>query len=643
MNGDEGPKSRQHSESLEPGLSAASFGPLKPKRVRTGCLTCRNRHLKCDEAMPVCVNCQKSNRKCERGVRLNFIDLKVEQPPYLLPPVDWQVKFQDESRHIASEYVGGLERYAKLGQQVVTPPREPDVSQPDARPVPRLEAASSLVPQRVTAVSSPGPFRHATASGGPDPHDGLMTPQSEKNGERDYLSSPEEVHYMEVFINEVAVWMDSFDGRQHFGTVIPYLALKSPMLLGAFLACGVKHLTLIDRRSYKDDKALHYYDTATTQLLRSLQNPERDTAECATTAVVLNVYEIMSEKPAVRMNHIAGARALIRECKWDARSTGIGAACFWLNVGMEILSCLACNWATAWDPDHWGVDPEDSIAGVVGDEDVWVHRIMYIVAKVANFRASIPPLQEPSAHDEQVRLQSRFAEWSQLKTWCDTWNIHCPSSMRPYAYLFDSGKRSCFPHIWLIKRSALVGRLFYHTAMCLLAQINPLLAIRDDDEEARKVQLHHAHQVCGIAAHTQDHGVASIAIRALAIAGSVLTERHEQHEVLEILTHIYRKTGWNLKRVQFDLKCAWGWDIATASPSTQTSPAATTTYTPASVSSTPPSARPTVNPLLAQADFTQPNHPYREWYKPPERAEKSERSGGHGHRNSFSSAAMWTY
>lgn len=62
----------------------------KPKRVRTGCLTCRNRHLKCDEAMPICVNCQKSNRKCERGVRLNFIDLKVEQPPYLLPPVDWK-------------------------------------------------------------------------------------------------------------------------------------------------------------------------------------------------------------------------------------------------------------------------------------------------------------------------------------------------------------------------------------------------------------------------------------------------------------------------------------------------------------------------------------------------------------------------
>lgn len=352
--------------------------------------------------------------------------------------------------------------------------------------------ASSLVPQGVAASSS-GSFRLATGSGAPDLHDGLMTPQSEKNGERDYLNTPEEVHYMQVFIEEVAVWMDSLDNQKHFGRVIPYLALKSPMLLNAFLACGVKHLTLVDGGSYKDDKALYYYDTATTQLLRSLQNPERNTAECATTAVVLNVYEIMSEKPAARMNHIAGARALIRECKWDARSTGIGAACFWLNVGMEILSCLAFNWATAWDPDHWGIDPDELMAmaadspggsgegrtpnnsssGVgggrvlvaavsedfpsttgnvagVGEEEIWVHRILYIVAKVANFRANIPQFQEPSPHDEQVRLQGRFAEWQRLKNWCDTWNANCPRSMRPYGYLFVSSTKSAFPNVWLV-------------------------------------------------------------------------------------------------------------------------------------------------------------------------------------------------
>lgn len=61
----------------------------KSKRVRTGCLTCRERHLKCDEGTPDCLNCRKSSRECKRGVRLNFIDIKVETPPFNPSPVGW--------------------------------------------------------------------------------------------------------------------------------------------------------------------------------------------------------------------------------------------------------------------------------------------------------------------------------------------------------------------------------------------------------------------------------------------------------------------------------------------------------------------------------------------------------------------------
>ncbi|KAI5952774.1 hypothetical protein KGF54_003641 [Candida jiufengensis] len=44
----------------------------KFKRNRSGCLTCRDRHIKCDEKKPICNNCLRSNRKCFRGIRLNF-------------------------------------------------------------------------------------------------------------------------------------------------------------------------------------------------------------------------------------------------------------------------------------------------------------------------------------------------------------------------------------------------------------------------------------------------------------------------------------------------------------------------------------------------------------------------------------------
>ncbi|KXJ89163.1 hypothetical protein Micbo1qcDRAFT_14600 [Microdochium bolleyi] len=631
---------------------AASEGALQPpsksKRVRTGCLTCRERHLKCDEATPDCLNCRKSNRECKRGVRLNFIDLTCKQPPFILTAPEWSVQFQDESRLIASEYKGGLAKYRHLPQDTATrrasddkaqyaetqPHTRPD-EQPNLRivPAPNPDASfnashelfhsnrlgqvcpelindaryHSAVPIDSAFIVTPGSahpgryenppsnvFASSKADVDGDGHNmslnmrksshastadsvagmapmlspidvrrgshaskGIITPPRDNGGELEHVSSPEQLRLMQVFVSEVGIWMDSLDPEKHFSRLVPYHALKCPMLLNALLACGVKYLTLIQQES--DDKALYYYDTATTQLLRSLQNPERNTAECAATAVVLNVYEIMSEKPTQRMSHIAGARALIRECNWNAKSTGLGAACFWLNVGMELLSCLAFNWHTAWEPDQWGLEMDLTVATT---EEGWVHRLFYLVAKIANFRANIPKFQEPSPHDEQIRLQARYAEWQRLQAMCNGWHEACPQTMHPFGFIPPSqqsgSSRSLFPNIWIIKRAATVGRLYYHTAQCLLAQMNPLSP--RDSNEARAVQLLHAHQVCGITAHTEDRGVASVAIRSVALVAEVIHDLAEQQEIIQILEKIDHDTGWKLGGIIKQLRSVWGWD-----------------------------------------------------------------------------------
>jgi len=216
------------------------------------------------------------------------------------------------------------------------------------------------------------------------------------------------------------------------------------MLLNAFLACGARHLTLVNAQ-YGEDKALHYYDTATRLLLNALQNDDRNMEMCATTAVILNVYEIMSERAQQRMNHIAGARALIKECGWSARSTGIGGACFWLNVSMELLSCLHFNWTVAWNPDEWGVDMDFSRdSGITGQEEQWAYRMVYILAKIANFRATIKAFD---SYDEQTK---RYEEWKDYRDLCISWNENIPRSMHPMAYLYpyQTTNKSAFPEVW---------------------------------------------------------------------------------------------------------------------------------------------------------------------------------------------------
>ncbi|KAF4341118.1 regulatory for the arginine catabolic pathway [Fusarium beomiforme] len=574
--------------TLQSPMPTSNPTPVKGKRVRTGCLTCRERHLKCDEAVPDCMNCRKRGRECKRGVRLNFLEINLHQPTTTPSPEGWEVEFQDESRDIASEYQGGLGRYAPYASEAVDDSHDrkesmklnaaPNIQDVDPS-TDRLQSSSqhrfsynqdvttagtsesqglktnagtklelnekgNVAMSDISHVATPSsstkavvtpraetfpeqlmamrnrPFVQQAAA---EEVENLVIPQldtpprierppveqvleddqvqnsasqlSEPVG-RNILTSVEEIHYMQIFVEEVAVWMDSFSRERHFTRTIPYHALRSTMLLNALLACGVKHTSLATSGNH--DKALFYYNTATTQLLRSLQNPDRNTAECATTAIVLNVYEIMCEKPVQRMSHIAGSRALVRECGWDARSTGIGLACFWLNIGIEVLNCLATNWQTTWSPDEWGMDHvhrNNTQDNEDEDEQTWVHRALYIIAKVANFRATASRSDDISPQDEKMWVRNRLRQWHELRRLCEGWNTHCPRRMRPFGYVKAeplTGK-SLFPGIWMIQREATIGQLLSHTAHCILSQTHPIES-PESSERLRFLQMQHAYQ-----------------------------------------------------------------------------------------------------------------------------------------------------
>lgn len=152
--------------------------------------------------------------------------------------------------------------------------------------------------------------------------------------------------------------------------------------------------------------------------------------------------------------------------------------------------------------------------------------------------------------------------------------------------------------------------------MCLLHQINPYLA--KDHPEMQPIQLAHAHQICGITAHVKDRGVASVALRSLAIAAECLSARVEQEEVLKIFDKIKHETGWKVGFLHDELKIKWGWNEENAPPSSLSSffqqsqppvmpPAAPRPRAPSGI----------VNPMYKEADFTGLKHPYMGHYQPP--------------------------
>jgi hypothetical protein len=531
----ESPNSMNGSEKSPGGNNEAVPAVAKPKRVRTGCLTCRSRHLKCDEGTPICQNCRKSNRECERGIRLNFIDTATPKHPiqFIPPTHDWQVTFQDESREIADEYKGGLAKYAPLEKEDhFDVPQEitydfsqsvgaPTISHQSLPPMGAMlqtyhEPQQSLYPDSMTEPYHPHHSHNSSVATAQYPEPPQASAQSysstptipaEEEQYRPAFETPREVLFMQVFVEEVALWMDSMDGEKHFSELLPFQSLHQPMLRYAFLACGGRHMNLINPAQYPDDVAVEYYTKANQLFLRLLQNPDRDMALCATTAVILNVYEVMTEKALQRMNHIAGSRALIKECGWNARSVGIARACFFLNVGMELFSCLHFNWQVAWDPDDWGMDMTMSPQQHGGNEETWTHKILYILAKVANFRASIPRFQEQTPAAEQLRLSKRLQMWMDLKSWCDRWHACIPPTMHPMAYVppFQASMKSSFPEVWLIKRPTIVARMFYHSAMALLGGTHPAVGMDQEYKDSlEQMKVSHSRQICGIVAHVKD-------------------------------------------------------------------------------------------------------------------------------------------
>lgn len=217
--------------------SVAKTGKSKSRRVRTGCLTCRERHLKCDEALGRCQNCRKSDRVCRRGIRLNFIDTQTVAPPHHVTRASGaQLTFRDESRHIASEYVGGFERYPspepdlplenELPSQfelsdVLSPSLQPrnDASTTRARTprfgAPRTEAVNMLADDEPIFYTAHPGQPHATF--GPSKH--IVATRNVRR----CFTSPEELSLVRVFVEEIGPWMDAMDTAKHVRLMLPSL------------------------------------------------------------------------------------------------------------------------------------------------------------------------------------------------------------------------------------------------------------------------------------------------------------------------------------------------------------------------------------------------------------------------------------
>ncbi|KAL4802374.1 hypothetical protein BDV18DRAFT_65675 [Aspergillus unguis] len=487
----------------------------KRKRVRTGCFTCRDRHLKCDAAQGQCQNCLKSGRRCRRGVRLNFFDTQVSEPPtYIKPPVGNEVVFRDDSRLIASEYVGGEEMY------------------------PSPEEVEDIARQHSTTMVSSG--------------SDLLLPLNRLYN----LDDPVALSLMQVFVSEIGPWLDIVDEMKHFTRILPFYAVEDPLLRAAFTAC-VACYTLRDQPDGSDER-LQPYITAAEILYNSLKDPQRDTAFCAAAAVIVHVMDFLTLGPIETLTHLRGTNHpsyLVRDCQWTTLTSGLSGACTSLSILLELLDCINPVRMISWDPDTWGIDMNFTVQqpSITGNEELWTRRMIYICAKSSDLRLVEMKIDGASTPTDEAQ---RAQQWHVYSEWCDRWYAAIPRSMLPLGHVqpWQRNPQSVFPQVWLLGKSAVIAHMLYQITRIMLLETDPL---RHERQSVQQEQEQHAYFVCGIMSNEKNSGIPVFAVQLFCMAAGYLKDQKAREEALAMLYQLRLSTGINTAFMRHHLQETW--------------------------------------------------------------------------------------
>ncbi|KAL7942758.1 fungal-specific transcription factor domain-containing protein [Trichoderma barbatum] len=537
------------------------------RRVRTGCITCRKRHMKCDERKPQCRHCEISHRDCEYEVLENSTLRE-----------DGNGLFQFSADHIwldTPSEITFIHSVDVSNQDDEVTPNAPTTHTQSINPVnihtPLDQPANASSPNLplhdsgrddVVSILTPGPSRdaanfaspHSITSGGSmetlDPVKSLILRRTSGSaiytqGPAQPLGDPLIARLLYHYINNLACWLDVNDPQRQFETFVPYLAMSCPILLHAVLAFSACHLNRLDG-SCDEFCAVHYHDLCVQGLIPALADPSTTLDNVLPiSTVILRMYEMMSYETD-HQRHLRGCSSLFTHNRKNIGYRALKRTAFWTYFREEIMVALATGKSTTVGPRNWKVDITWG-----GDTDyVKTEKMTMLTAEVIDYCFS----RYPGSHDGDE------SSWDELQNEANTWRDSLPESFDP-VYVIEDGER--FPEIMYLCTWHIVAMQFYHLVKVLLALHNPhrpsgigfLQFARAIEGEILK----HTIQLCGMTKALGDRypGALVNAVQPLVVCGQSLRKPEQQAELVRMLQRIERVTTLATSQGIRSLQGAW--------------------------------------------------------------------------------------
>ncbi|KAI0474060.1 hypothetical protein GGR56DRAFT_563140 [Xylariaceae sp. FL0804] len=417
------------SEAEDPPKKRIRKSRSRGLRTKTGCLTCRKRHKKCDERAPVCGPCSVSSRDCVYADASCSSSIPHPKPPGAGLAVG---KESDTASGISQDSSSHL---APSPHTSINPIPEGSTSQ---QPSPQFPLSDSynygFSPETVTSelltadlastrwldllatdaaqadggfslAPSPAPEGELSSDANYGGLDGAERPRDPRDiahdnavaserhawqSDQDITLSCHEAVLFRTFTERAALWLDLFDPYKHFSTYAIRLALRNLGLMRAILALAARHNNILQAKlgplgADPSEEIQYYYETLhyvqTALKFHSYAHSE----ELLATALVISTYEMLDAVGADSnwQRHLKGVFWIQRSQDVNGASGGLRQSVWWAWLRQDL-------WAAFRERrrcfSFWRPTRDYALLG----QDELADRAIYLLSQSVNYCARDP-------------------------------------------------------------------------------------------------------------------------------------------------------------------------------------------------------------------------------------------------------------
>lgn len=333
------------------------------------------------------------------------------------------------------------------------------------------------------------------------------------------------------FVTGISLWIDLFDARRHFSTLIPHLALHNEGLMKAVLALGARHLSIKPKHSGeasldRTSAVQYYYET-----LQYLQSAMRFTSyknsdELLATVLVVSMYEMIDGAGKGWERHLKGVFWIQRSREINGESGGLEQAVWWAWLRQDVWAAFR---------EHRRCFSFFRPTKSYHDMDMWdmASRVVYILAQAVNYSS-----KEEKDEEFNQRLMRGNTLLNMLAEWRQSISVHF--SPLPV----EGPSNRAFRPKWIHPPAFGVSLQMYNMARILLSIHQPSAGGYLELLTRDKVIQECVDEIGGIAMKLSDDASRLMSTQCLFAAGLYSNDTAKREFIAELIRDHQSHTGW---------------------------------------------------------------------------------------------------